>query len=372
MKTTAREWTARLAELLRRERAAMAEFLEALAAFDRERLWEPLGYTSLFWFLHRELGLSKGPAFYRKTAAELLQKYPAVIAPLRDGRLCLTSIVELSKVITPENSAEVMPRFFQLSTREAKEVAAALAPLPAPPLRDMVTVVRSSTVEPTGSRVPPSLNPPSEVNGSLAAGDGIEAPRGGSAENLPHANCGVPDVSCAPEVRPQPIAFEVEPVSANLARLHITVSKRLLEKIEAARAALSHSHPGAARDEILEAGLDLLLERAAKRKGLVERPRATARPTTTGAIPAAVKREVWKRAGGKCEWPMEGGGVCGSTVRLEFDHVVPRALGGESTATNLRLTCRCHNQLAARQVFGDEWMAQFARGRRASDEPPKS
>ncbi|HSN15735.1 MAG TPA: hypothetical protein VLT61_13970, partial [Anaeromyxobacteraceae bacterium] len=38
------------------------------------------------------------------------------------------------------------------------------------------------------------------------------------------------------------------------------------EKLEAARDALSHSHPGADVEAILEAGLDLLIERAAKRK----------------------------------------------------------------------------------------------------------
>ncbi len=51
----------RLADLLRRERAALAEFLLALADFDRERCWVELGHASLFYYLHRELGLSKGP-----------------------------------------------------------------------------------------------------------------------------------------------------------------------------------------------------------------------------------------------------------------------------------------------------------------------
>ncbi len=55
-----RDLTKRLAELLRREHAALAEFLVALAEFDRERRWVGLGYTSLFYFLHRELGLSRG------------------------------------------------------------------------------------------------------------------------------------------------------------------------------------------------------------------------------------------------------------------------------------------------------------------------
>ena len=123
--------------------AALADFLIALADFDRERRWLELGHTSLFYFLHRELGLSKGAAFYRKTAAELVQRYPEVVEPLRQGKLCITSVVELAKVITPENRGEVVPRFFHASKREAKAVAAELRPAEAAPHRDVVTVART-------------------------------------------------------------------------------------------------------------------------------------------------------------------------------------------------------------------------------------
>lgn len=84
--TSARDLSARLADLLRREHHALAEFLVALADFDRRRLWLDLGHASLFNFLHRELGLSKAAAFYRKAAAGLIQRFPEVVEPLRDGR----------------------------------------------------------------------------------------------------------------------------------------------------------------------------------------------------------------------------------------------------------------------------------------------
>src|SRR5918911_903464 len=93
--TDTRTLTTQLAALLSREHAALADFLVALADFDRERRWLELGHTSLYYFLHRDLHLSKSAAFYRKSAAELLQRYPEVIEPLEDGRLCLTSVVEL-------------------------------------------------------------------------------------------------------------------------------------------------------------------------------------------------------------------------------------------------------------------------------------
>ena len=56
----ARDLTNRLTELLHREHLAMADFLVALADFDRARHWEALGYRSLFSFLRRELRLSAG------------------------------------------------------------------------------------------------------------------------------------------------------------------------------------------------------------------------------------------------------------------------------------------------------------------------
>src|SRR6266540_2534200 len=76
------------------DQVAMADFLLALADFDRRRLWVDLGYASLFAYLHRELGLSRSAAHYRKTAVELIERFPPVEAAFRSGRLCLTTSFE--------------------------------------------------------------------------------------------------------------------------------------------------------------------------------------------------------------------------------------------------------------------------------------
>ena len=174
------------------------------------------------------------------------------------------------------------------------------------------------------------------------------------------------DAASPPTPQPHPAApvrqaDEAEPLTAELRRFHITVSKRFLAKLSAARDALSHSHPGADTEAVLDAALDLLLAKHDRRKGLVKKPRAAPpRPSERPRhIPAEVKRAVWTRDGGRCQWPVASGGVCGSTRQLELDHVVPVARGGASTAANLRVTCRLHNQYAARQAFGDAWMDQF-------------
>ena len=153
----------------------------------------------------------------------------------------------------------------------------------------------------------------------------------------------------------------IDPLTAELSRLHVTVSRRFLAKLAAARDALSHSHPGAGTEEVLEAALDLFLAAHDQKKGLVKKPRATPPPPSARPrhIPAAVKRAVWTRDGGRCQWRLASGGICGSTTRLELDHVIPVARGGASTIENLRVVCGFHNQLAARETFGAAWMERF-------------
>jgi hypothetical protein len=93
-------------------------------------------------------------------------------------------------------------------------------------------------------------------------------------------------------------------------------------------------------------------------------PPRSAMPANSRHVPAAVRRAVFIRDGGCCQWRMSSGGVCGSRTRVELDHIVPVALGGESTLSNMRLLCALHNALAARQVFGAQLMDRYtSRGR---------
>jgi len=356
--SSARELTNHLARLLREEQGAMADFLLALADFDRKKLWRELGHTSLFYFLHRELELSKGAAHNRKTAAELIQAFPEVETALRAGDLCLSTVTEVAKVLTPENRSEVLPRFFGLSRREAEAVTVSLRPAEVVPTRDVITPIR------------PAAAP---AQAALPAAAAPESPTGGASdERQPLVHMDEPETPAAAAApfrlaAPPPPPESVELLDAELARMHVTVSRRFLAKLEAAKDALGHACPGGSAAEILERGLDLVLAQHAKRKGLVEKPRKVPPPSNGDAIPANVKRAVWRRAGGRCEFRLDSGEVCGSTHRLEFDHFpIPKARGGPATIENTRVACRPHNLLAARQIFGDAVMDRYTRGASAA------
>ena len=348
--SSARQQADALAELLRHERDALAVFLSALADFDRRRAWAELGHDSLFAFLVKDLGLSNGAAAYRRAAVDLVQRFPEVLEHLRTGALCITTVFELSKVVTDGNAAEVIPRFFGASKRDAKNVVAELAPEPAPQ-RTIVTKIQAPSL---------ALAGPPDPSGRLA-----DHPH---ANSSPAAQEGPPALSRLPT---PPVPTVVEPKTAELSRVHVTVPRRLIQKLAAARAALSHSHPNASDADVFEVGLDLIVRRHAKRRGIGAKPRKPAPKTAPLAaapppakrsrhVPAAVWRAVWERDQGSCAWALEGGGVCGSTRQVELDHVDGWALGGETTVEKCRLLCRPHQLEHARRLYGDEVMDRYA------------
>ena len=78
-------------------------------------------------------------------------------------------------------------------------------------------------------------------------------------------------------------------------------------------------------------------------------PRTRTSAAKTGvpgrAIPAAVKREVWRRDRGRCRYvDRTSGRRCGSQHLLQIDHVVPYACGGAAEPNNLRLLCAAHHR----------------------------
>jgi hypothetical protein len=103
-------------------------------------------------------------------------------------------------------------------------------------------------------------------------------------------------------------AAKVVPLTAELRRLCVTVSKAFADKLEAAK----HARPDLTLEQILEKGVDLLLEKSAKAKGLVERPLKTPRPSKDASrIPAHLRREAMERA----REPAAGASSCCRTAR---------------------------------------------------------
>src|SRR5881296_3910702 len=116
---------------------------------------------------------------------------------------------------------------------------------------------------------------------------------------------------------------------------------------------LRHAVPSGDLAEVFDRALTVLLEDLAKKKfSATEHPHPS-RATAPGSrhIPAEVKRAVWLRDLGRCTFVGTNNRRCMSRGFLEFDHIVPFAVGGEATVENLRLLCKKHNHRVAELYF---------------------
>jgi hypothetical protein len=106
-------------------------------------------------------------------------------------------------------------------------------------------------------------------------------------------------------------------------------------------------------EEGLEADdvMALVLERERRRERRLDRARAGLAsadgPPGGGGVAGRqgirleVKRAVWARCGGRCV-------ECGGDSLLEFDHVIPLAMGGSDSERNLQLLCsECNRRKGA-------------------------
>jgi hypothetical protein len=311
---------ARLRELASRELGTISDFVACLAEADRRAgaiLGE--GYPSLFEFCVRDLKLAESTAYHRIKAAKLVRGRPEILSLLADGSINLSTLC----LIAPR-LAEHPALLLQIVGKTKREVEVLVASFGVP--REIPDRVRPL--------------PPATI------------PSGVQSAPFPPTR---PDAS--PGVTPQPavIQIPIATVSEPRTEFRFAAGPRFVEAVERLRALLWHKHPGGRLEDLLyEAANDFIARRDPAREPKHSSVRGTpSRLRRSRRIPAAVRREVWKRDSGACSF-VGPAGRCGESRSLKIDHVTPWALGGASDhASNLRLLCRAHNQSEATRVFDE-------------------
>ena len=324
--------------LARAERHATAELVAVLMEMDARRLYLGEGFSSLFSYCTGALRLSEHAAYDRIQAARATRRFPTVLEHLAEGSLTVATICLLSPHLTDENHTLLLTTAKQKTKREVERMVAALRPLPAVP--SSVRRLPEPVVAPSTSA--PPAETPRDSDLLVSSGERTDFASATSADAAP---------LIAPP-RPTRPAI-IKPLAPERYKLQVTISRTAHDHLRRAQDLLRHTVPSGDPAEVVERALALLVEHLERTKRVeATRPRP-AQPATTRSrhIPAAVKREVWARDGGRCAF-IGTRGRCAERGFLELHHVVPFADGGASDATNLQLRCRAHNAFEADQWFG--------------------
>ncbi len=244
----------RIRSLLGDERHVQVDFLLCLAESDEVKGYEAFDYVTLWQYCERALGLLECAIARRIQAMRILRRFPTAEAYLRDGRLCMTGIGMLERVLTPENHVGILDRASRKSTREIAAIAAeSNAPVP-----------EKTTLRPGAGDV-------TSAAGSADA-DGAD-PREGERRS-------------DPQDRATPTTKQtVRQVSARQFKLTLVVGEEFKAKIDRVKKIYSHRIPSGNLEAILGAALDLVLAKDEKRHGLRpvrKTPRATRTSTASG------------------------------------------------------------------------------------------
>jgi hypothetical protein len=290
-----------LKDLVSHERETTTDILHYLREIERRKIHLERGYPSLFEFTLKELGYSSGSAFRRISAMRLMKSLPEVEDKIKSGVLSLSVAAQAygffreegkHRIISKEEKKVTVESLSGLSTRECERKLLALSP-----------------------------------------------------------------TSALPKEKERVISEE-------FTQIQFVADRELLEKLERLKGLLAHRNFEGGYTRLFHQLADLALKKldptqnSSKQNSLTqitptpnesERQIRESEKTSSGTgrhIPIGVKRIVFERDDGRCKYrDKKTGRVCDSQHAIEYDHITPLCMGGDSSAANLRLLCSAHHRM---------------------------
>jgi hypothetical protein len=314
---TIKEINIHLIQLVKNERKLTQEILNHINLFEKCAGYLQLGYSSMHQYLTRHLGYSDDQAFRRLKAARLLNQVPEVADKLQAGSLNLTQAAQAQKA-------------FETSERETGKAVTA------------------------------------EIKNSIL--NSLE-----KANNFETKSILSNQLNLLPEFEEK-----VKPQANQTIRLETTLTQAQFDKLQTIKSLLSHKLPSLQTGEVLEAVFDFFIEKKQGRKKveIVSEDPAIATPGKSLAltassqrfretrrqcdkpsryIPVSVRKSVYQRSQGRCEFVGDNGMRCNSRQKVQIDHIKAFSLGGSNSLENLRSCCAVHNShLATKAGIGFE------------------
>lgn len=300
------------------ERNALMQLIECLTEVHRRSLPQEMGYSSLWDFARRYLGLSEGAAQRRIAAMRVSEEFPEAKAALENGTLSLSN-------------ASKLDTFFREAKKQGVEKSAEEK-------RQVVEEILSSRLR-----------------------DGES-----SSPGISQKECERRLAELAPEVNLHSEKARV--LSEDKTELKVVLDSSVVQMLDELRNLMAHQLPQATYAELIAVLADQGLQRIRKKRTgqaeattftaatAVPRPPSapvqdTVTPSEVGvptskirkSVTVAKRKQCWQRADSQCEYVASSGQRCQSRYGLEIDHRLALVQGGSDDLGNLQLLCRSHH-----------------------------
>ncbi len=335
--------------LVAEERKLTTSILWHMHEIQKRRLYAEKGYGSLFEYAVKELSYSEAAAGRRIAAMRLLVEVPEIEPALERGDVSLSTLSTIQSFIQrkeePVSKDEKRELVFALqgkSRRECEKELSALDPQAALPQE------RERVVSPTQTEI------------RFIADDSLMEKLQSIRELDGHVQSNPSYLELFHRMADLTLK-KLDPLSSKKTTHKKTVRDEVTKN---AQTADKKSPQSRAADSTPPAECSPAPAQTQSQPAQHESIQSTGQSTgqsTSRYIPAALKREIWRRDQGQCSYCSPDGRRCNSRFALEVDHVEPFALGGKTEASNLRLLCRAHNTHQAIAKLGPNRMQAYVR-----------
>jgi len=293
------------------EKEVTLMILRGLQEVELRKLELSRGHASLYKFCLHELGYSEAEALIRIRAMRLLNAMPELEGKIQSGELSLSNAAEAQNQFRRENE---------------RRKTLSLQPLAAAEKQKLISEI----------------------------------------EKVSTRDCQRTLAFAYPEIQAQ-VQEKTKVLADEKTMIQFSASKALVTKLEKLKGLLAHKNYTSSYetlfDELAEIALKKLdplqkqqAEESKHNAGLPMAPKVSqsqvSKTQASRYIPATIRRTIWTKANGKCEFLNPATGIrCDSMHALEIDHIRELYLGGKTVEENLRLLCDAHNRHRSSKAF---------------------
>lgn len=319
---------------------------------DRDVHQEDDEAMSMHEFCVVHLGMTKGSAYRRINAANMARRFPRLLPLIEAGQVSLSALVVLRDDLTEENFDQLIAETSGMSRREVE---------------DHLRFKKGTTRPPPPGTVRklPTLDTRTTISAVVGGPDPIEELRVAIKGVVDEQTGEMFDWICRNILQPKPL-YAVD----NGLRHSIRTTYFVMRKQRAGARKKDIDAKVKATKTKTETETETAAEPAEPAEPANEPPPKLAK--TSGRPSLAVLRALYERDGEQCTHVSKSGRRCTKRDRLEPDHIISRALGGDDSLPNLRLRCRAHNQLEAEKTFGKEHIKKCIEARRRASAARKA